>query len=347
MQVLDSKHATTGASRPAEASRPMNDAWIAHKFGGTSLADANCLRQVASILRARPERHQAIVVSAMRGVTDALLALALSASRGESGWSEALAGLRARHLDAARDLLGDDAPATEHWLDRQFAELGNLLHALSVLGAPGREALERIQGLGELYSAQLLSTYMQSLGEPTACMDAREVLVVRNGELGVTVDWAQSAFLLASWREQHPQPRVVITGFIARDEEGRATILGATAAIFPARYSRPCSTPTNCISGPMSTACCRPIRAWCPEAVPLASLSYHEAFELAYFGAKVIHPQTMTPALSRNLPVIIRNTFNPDIRRNPHHQRKRSVRTGEGPDAMPRACVAQRRRRRA
>ena len=198
MQVLDSKHATTGASPQAEVPRPMNDAWIAHKFGGTSLADASCLRQVASILRARPERHQAIVVSAMRGVTDALLALALSASRAESGWSEALAGLRTRHLDAARELLGDDAPATEQWLDRQFAELGNLLHALSVLGAPGREALERIQGLGELYSAQLLSTYMQSLGEPTACMDAREVLVVRNGELGVAVDWAQSAFLLAS-----------------------------------------------------------------------------------------------------------------------------------------------------
>ena len=313
MQVLDSNHATTGASRQPEVPRPMNDAWIAHKFGGTSLADANCLRQVASILRARPERHQAIVVSAMRGVTDALLALALSASRGESGWSESLAGLRARHLEAARDLLGDDAPATEHWLDRQFAELGNLLHALSVLGAPGREALERIQGLGELYSAQLLSTYMQSLGEPTACMDAREVLVVRNGELGVTVDWAQSAFLLASWREQHPQPRVVITGFIARDEEGRATILGRngsdfSGAIFAALFDADELHIWTDVDGVLSA-----VPRLVPEAVPLASLSYHEAFELAYFGAKVIHPQTMTPALSRNLPVIIRNTFHPEF----------------------------------
>jgi aspartokinase/homoserine dehydrogenase 1 len=311
MQVLDPENPTADPNRHASGLPPIADAWIAHKFGGTSLADAQCLRQVAALLRERPEAHQAIVVSAMRGVTDGLLALAQSAARGDVGWPQRHADLRERHLAATRDLLGEHAGATAAWLDQQFLELENLLKALSVLGTPGREALERIQGLGEVYSARILSDYLASIGEQVACMDARDVLLVHHGELGVTVDWAQSSQRLADWRLQHPQTRVVITGFIARDGDGRATILGRngsdfSGAIFAALFDASELHIWTDVDGVLSAD-----PRLVPEAVSLATLSYHEAFELAYFGAKVIHPQTMTPALSRNLPVIIRNTFNP------------------------------------
>jgi len=312
MQVLDNQQAIHPASG-ARAVPVTADAWIAHKFGGTSLADADCLRQVASLLRARPERHQAIVVSAMRGVTDALLALAISASRRETGWGDVFSSVRERHLRATRELLGARAQPTLDWFGRQFVELEAMLQALSVLGAPGREALERIQGLGEVYSAQLVAQYLQDIGEEVSCLDARDVLVIRHGELGVTVEWDATAQHLAAWREANPQRRVVITGFIARDGEGRATILGRngsdfSGAIFAALFGASELHIWTDVDGILSAD-----PRLVPEAVPLAALSYHEAFELAYFGAKVIHPQTLTPVLARSVPVIIRNTFNPDF----------------------------------
>ena len=221
--------------------------------------------------------------------------------------------MRERHLQAARELLGANASPTLDWITGQFAELGNMLHALSVLGAPGREALERIQGLGEVYSAQLLSAYLQAIGEQVACLDARDVLVVRHGDLGVVVDWQSSAEKLATWRLANPQPRIVITGFIASDDKGQATILGRngsdfSGAIFAALFEASEFHIWTDVDGVLSAD-----PRLVPEAVPLDALSYHEAFELAYFGAKVIHPQTLTPVLARNVPVIIRNTFNPEF----------------------------------
>jgi aspartokinase/homoserine dehydrogenase 1 len=312
MQVLDSDTAANHKNPDATAC-VAGEAWIAHKFGGTSLADAQCMRQVSVLLRARPETHQAIVVSAMRGVTDGLLALAMSASRRDAGWSDVLSAMRERHLLAARELLGENATPTLDWFAAQFTELGNMLHALSVLGAPGREALERIQGLGEVYSAQLLSAYLQAIGEQVACLDAREVLVVRHGDLGVVVDWPLSAQKLAAWRLANPQPRIVITGFVASDDKGQATILGRngsdfSGAIFAALFEASEFHIWTDVDGVLSAD-----PRLVPEAVPLATMSYHEAFELAYFGAKVIHPQTLTPVLARNVPVIIRNTFNPEF----------------------------------
>jgi aspartokinase/homoserine dehydrogenase 1 len=221
--------------------------------------------------------------------------------------------LRDRHLRVAAELPGADDPETRSWLQAQFLELGQLLHALSVLGSPGREALERIQGLGELYSARLLTAHLRANGDPVALLDAREVLRVSHGELGVSVDWRQSEQRLATWRQAHPQPRVVITGFIAGDEAGRATTLGRngsdfSGAIFAALFGASELQIWTDVDGVLSAD-----PRLVPEAVPLPSLSYREAFELAYFGAKVIHPQTLIPVYSRGLPVTIRYTFNPDF----------------------------------
>lgn len=284
---------------------------IVHKFGGTSVADAERYRHVAQLLRAREEAVQVTVVSAMKGVTDALIAVAGLAADDAPHWRDAWHALRARHRGAAVALLGEHAGLTVEWLDARFDHLAEVLGALAVIGELPVEVLDRVQGLGEVYSAQLLGQYLQSLGEECAVLDAREVLVVDRGELGVDVDWVQSAQRLARWREAHPSPRVVATGFVARDRRDRITTLGRngsdySGAIFAALFNADELHIWTDVDGVLS-ADPRVV----PEAVQLDALSYDEACELAYFGAKVVHPQTMSPAIERGLPIIIRNTFNP------------------------------------
>lgn len=288
---------------------------IVHKFGGTSLADAERYRHVAGLLLARDDGLQVTVVSAMRGVTDALIELARTAAADPApgdAWRESWHALRARHRGVAVALLGEHAGEAIDWLDHEFDRLAEILAALAVIGELPVEVLDRVQGMGEIYSARLLCGHLATRGADCVVLDARQVLVVDRGELGVDVDWAHSTEQLAQWRASHPQQRVVVTGFVARDRAGRITTLGRngsdySGAIFAALFDASELHIWTDVDGVLS-ADPRVV----PEAVQLGALSYDEACELAYFGAKVVHPQTMAPAIERGLPIIIRNTFQPD-----------------------------------
>ena len=295
-------------SHPIVASAPL----AAHKFGGSSLADADCFRRVGAILRAHAGTRQLVVVSAMRGTTDALIAVADAAVRGAAHWESDLQALRQRHCDTARALLDAGAATTLAWLEQGFARLASQLQALAVLGTPNREALDAIQGLGEVWSAHLLAACLADSGADCACLDAREVLVVSHGELGAIVDWQQSAARLAEWRARHAQAWLVVTGFVARLDDGRATVLGRNGSDFSAAiFATLCDADELTLWGDTDGVLSADPRL-VPDAIALPDLSYDEACELAYFGAKVIHPQTLTPVIARGLPVRIRNTFRPD-----------------------------------
>lgn len=297
---------------PAEsevAAKPA-DTVVAHKFGGSSVANAARYRHVAQLLGERDDPVQVTVVSAMKGVTDALIALA-DAAADDGNWPTQHAALHEKHRTAARDLLGNHATPTLTWLDAQFQELSAVLGALALLGPSGAAAKERVHGLGEVWSARLLADAMRDAGEDAISLDARDVLVVGRNDLGVAVDWETSAVRLAQWRERHPHKRIVVTGFVARDANGVATTLGRngsdfSGAIFAALFSACELHIWTDVDGVLS-ADPRVV----PDAVFLPRISYDEACELAYFGAKVIHPQTMAPAIARNLPILIRNSFNP------------------------------------
>ncbi len=295
------------SSQPAPLLPPCR----AHKFGGSSLADAERIRHVAGLLLADDAPRQLAVSSAMHGTTNALVALADAATAGGE-WRNALDALRQRHRDTARALL-EHPDAMLSQVDALCGELAELLQATSLLRQPGRAALERIHGMGELLSTALLHAHLVERGGDYALLDAREVLVVRHTDLGAVVDWEQSARNLADWRTRHPQARVNITGFVARNEHGLPTTLGRngsdySAAIFASLFEADELHIWSDVDGVLS-ADPRVV----PEAVPLAAMSYREACELAYFGAKVIHPQTMTPAIARGLPILMRNTFRPDF----------------------------------
>jgi bifunctional aspartokinase / homoserine dehydrogenase 1 len=309
MSPLATLSATLAAARHDDAGTSAHET-TAHKFGGSSLATAERCRAVATILLARDDSRQVTVVSAMQGVTDALIALASTAAQ-RGDWRTAWQTLRDRHAATARDLLDEPAVLLE-WLEAQYAHLADVLNALAVLGIPAREAVEAIQGLGEVWSAHLLRAHIESRGHACALLDARDVLVVAHGELGVAVDWEASAARLADWRSRHAHARIVVTGFVARTADGRATILGRngsdySGAIFAALFGAQELHIWTDVDGVLSAD-----PRLVPEAVALDALSYEEACELAYFGAKVIHPQTMLPAMALGLPIRIRNTFKPE-----------------------------------
>ncbi|MBL8244890.1 MAG: bifunctional aspartate kinase/homoserine dehydrogenase I [Rhodanobacteraceae bacterium] len=286
--------------------------WIAHKFGGSSVANAARYQTVARLMAARPDEAQVVVVSAMQGVTDTLIGLTRTAAA-KGDWSLQMAALKQRHLDTAAELLGHEAAAFATALDQSFADLAHLLRGVELLGTVPAEIEELVSGLGEVWSAQMLAAHFRAQGEGAVFLDAREVLRVTHTELNVAVEWLPSEKRIAEFRRLHPARRYVVTGFIARRlADERITTLGRngsdySASIFGALFDAAEIHIWTDVDGVLSAD---PRRV--PEAIVLDHVTYEEAFELAYFGAKVIHPQTMAPATAKGIPVFIRNTFNPE-----------------------------------
>ncbi len=281
-----------------------------HKFGGSSVADAALMRHITRLEALDADTPLCVVVSAMRGVTDALTALAESAARGED-WQPGWQALCRQHLQAAAELDPENRHQAADWFKAEFAALAEQLERLAAAPAPlSPQALAAVQGLGEVWSSRLMQMAFGGEAAGWARLDAREVLHIEQDALGPAVNWAQSRARLAQWRARHPQPNVVITGFIGRDAEGRPATLGRngsdwSAAIFAVLFEADELTIWTDVDGVLSAD---PRLA--PDAFCLSAMSYAEACELAYFGAKVLHPKTMAPAMQAGLPIRIRNTFN-------------------------------------
>jgi len=287
---------------------PPSPACQVHKFGGSSLASAGHILGLRALIDdTAPIR--AIVVSAMMGTTNTLVALAETAQNGQE-WHADWQALRQRHLDAAAVIDPNGVHALAAAVEADFADLQADLQALG--GDDDAPILARIHGLGEVVSSRLAQAALSG-AEPGRWqrLNARDVLVVYAGEMGVEVDWDASRVALAAWRAQHPGAQTVITGFIARDRKGRDTTLGRngsdySAAIFASLFAADELTIWTDVDGVLSAD-----PRLVPDAVVLPALSYLEACELAYFGAKVLHPQTMSPVQDAGIPLRIRNTLNP------------------------------------
>jgi aspartokinase/homoserine dehydrogenase 1 len=289
--------------------------WKIHKFGGSSVADADCFRRVGDIIASLPDERLGVVVSAMRGVTDRLLHLVSLALRGDQAYLQELHETGKRYADATRELVAGDACVA--LLDCWSGDARHIEDILKVAtlarSAPQRTA-DVVAGYGEIWSARLLAAYLgQRLdaGRAGTWVDARRIVTVRHGELGPAVQWEVSRKKWQTVLDEGVTNIVVITGFIASDENGLQTTLGRngsdfSASIFAALTSAAELTIWTDVDGVMSAD---PNRV--PEAKVIDSLSYNEAMELAYFGAKVIHPQTLGPAVDCDIPVLIRNTFEP------------------------------------
>jgi len=299
-----------------QGARAVVEAWKVHKFGGSSVADAACMQRVARIIEDDLAPRKAVVLSACRGVTDALLGLIAMAERQDPALDDRIQELRQRHVGIARELLaGELCDEFIVELDRDCRDIGGILQTVRLVRSASTTMRDLIAGYGEIWSTRIFERLLRSRGQSTGqvlWVDARRVLLVEWGPLGPGVRWDQSR---ANLREQVPSDFVgtaVITGFIATDTHGLQTTLGRNGSDFSAS-----------IFGSLFAA--REIVIWTdvdgvlsadprlvPEAQVIDTLSYNEAMELAYFGAKVIHPQTMAPAVQERIPIWIKNTFAPD-----------------------------------
>ena len=295
--------------------------WTVHKFGGSSLADAECFRRVAGIIsqRAPEAAGQAVVVSAVGGFTDALLAMVNEAASGSDAWRQQIVTLKERYTRLAGALIdADSLSGVCTAFEQDCHSINDVLQAVTLVRAASHRSRDLISGFGELWSARLLTRFLGDQYCPPLSrvqfVDARRVITVRHGEMGPQVLWDQTRARLAEAVGGDFEGTLVITGFIAADEEGLQTTLGRngsdfSASIFGALLE---STEINIwtdVAGVMSGD---PRRV--PDARVIRSMSYSEAMELAYFGARVIHPQTMAPAVEREIPIHIRSTFDPDDR---------------------------------
>lgn len=287
--------------------------WVVHKFGGSSLADADAIRYVAGLLQGLPETRQAIVVSAMQGTTDALIevAQAAAAGTGHAGpdWMQRFEALRKRHLDCAEALQLDNGLRAA--LEQSFAELKHMLEGLALLGSLPDEVLDLVSGLGEQWSARMLAGVFQREGRAGDFLDAREVIRIERGELGPVPLFKESRQALARQQVEGSE-RIIMTGFSCREASGRVTTLGRngsdfSATILAALLDAGAVHIWTDVEGVLSAD---PGRV--PQAQVVERLSYREAFELAYYGARVLHPQTLAPLLEREIPVRIRSTRRPE-----------------------------------
>jgi aspartokinase/homoserine dehydrogenase 1 len=291
----------------------VNKRWNIHKFGGSSLADSDCFRRVADIILQADDARMGVVVSAMGGMTDALIELAILAERNDSGFEAALHAIGERYSEAANTLLQGQAlvETLDAW-SNDAVDVISVLKAIALVKSAPQRSRDIVAGFGEIWSARLLAAYLGQEAPERAgtWIDARNVVTVRETELGPTVLWEESQSKMDRVLSSDFEGIVVITGFIASDEAGLQTTLGRngsdySAAIFAALTKASELSIWTDVDGVMSAD---PNRV--PEAQVIDRLTYSEAMELAYFGAKVIHPQTLGPAVDNDIPVTIRNSRN-------------------------------------
>jgi aspartate kinase len=274
------------------------------KFGGTSVGDAARIKDVISIVRGRLLRRPVVVVSAQGGVTNELIALAQAAAKGETS----AAAVRARF-----DRLLSDLGLAADLIEEELDELDALVKGVTLVGDLTPRSLDRMMSFGERCSARIVAAAMTKAGIPAAAHMAYDVGLVTDSTYGsAAVDpatWTDIPRVLA--------PRLangetaVVTGFIAKDRDGFITTLGRggsdySAAIFGAALAAEEIEIWTDVDGVMSAD---------PRIVPAAKsldrMSFSEAAELAYYGAKVIHPATIQPAVAKDIPIRVLNTFRP------------------------------------
>jgi len=289
---------------------------ITMKFGGTSVGSAERMERVAKIVAEHTQRAEVVVVvSAMSGVTDMLIRAAIEASHGDrEHWKSVRRELARRHREVADQLLSASEQAVVlPRLAQQVEDFENLCSGFSLVREVTPRAMDALSSLGEVMSATLLAAILRSLAVQAEAVDATELIVTDNN-FGNASPLFEETFTktrqrLAPLRRQGIVP--VVTGFRGATSEGVCTTLGRggsdySATIVGAALDADEVWIWTDVDGVM-TADPRLV----PEARIIPEVSYREAIELSFFGAKVLHPKTIQPVMRKGIPVLIKNSFNP------------------------------------
>ena len=322
----------------------MTNAWEVHKFGGASLATPELYRTVGDLLirESQGRGNGAIptmaIVSAMGGMTDKLVTVVDSALEDFEQAKRNLYDTVERQVSTLRELAPPEiTDEIEARIRRDAEDILSVVQSLRMIQTVPAVTMEVVTGFGEIWSAQTLHAYLATKGIPCDWIDAREILVVKGadgglGEKGaastggVTPLWGETSSRMAAWWTNRgaekgfleldyttQAPIVVVTGFVATSATGVPTTLKRSgsdysATIFGKLLASSRVTMWKNTDG-VYTADPRRV----PDAFSIKSLKYDEAMELAYFGAQVLHPSAMIPCIENNIPVYVRNIFNPEF----------------------------------
>ena len=289
------------------------------KFGGSSLANPARIRQVATILLHAPRRRRIVaVVSAFQGVTNKLLEMAALAASGDPQYITRFTELSDLHVSVLSELHVGRPPAREARAVRDMLEeLRDAVHGIALLRHASPQSLDLTASFGERLSARIVSSYIRRR-HPSVPVDARELLVTDDQFTRASVQFEKSnpAIATSFGRLFRAKPGVipVVTGFIGSTEDGRTTTIGRngsdySAAIFGAALDASVIEIWTDVDGILS-ADPRSVGS----AFVVSHMSYEEAMELSYFGAKVLHAATIAPAVRKRIPIVIKNTLRPDAR---------------------------------
>jgi aspartate kinase len=287
------------------------------KFGGTSVGDVLRLQEVVAIVKKFENEQPVIVASAMGGLTNVLLDTAQKAVERKSGEVKtAVAAIRERHAQIANTMIQDSSRCEALIKEQQQSidELTNLYHGVSLLRELSPRSLDAIASFGEIMSCRQIAAIFEENGIKSCFVDARTIIRTDDnfGEAAVDFSYSNGKINETITSLVHNGFVPVVTGFIASTEDGITTTIGRSGSDYTgsivgsAVNSREIWIWTD-VDGVM-TADPRYVKG----AKVLPEISYREAAEMSYFGAKVIHPKTMVPAIVKNIPIRIKNTFNPE-----------------------------------
>jgi aspartate kinase len=276
---------------------------IVMKFGGSSVAGAEKISRVAGIVRGRLAAKPVLVVSAFRGTTDDLLALAHDALKDDRSKVDAI---KKRHQDAALELGVPFAP-----LEPLFDELTALARGISLIRELTPRTLDRVASFGERFSARLVAAALTKNGIPARAVDAPDAGLLTDERFGGAAPLPEAdAALRVSFANVKELP--VVTGFIGRTRDGEITTLGRNGSDYSATILGAALGASEIQIWSDTDGIMTADPRLVPGAKPLGSLSFAEACELAYYGGKVLHPHTLVPAMAKDIPVRVLNTFKPD-----------------------------------
>src|SRR5258706_1891580 len=288
---------------------------IVMKFGGTSVEDARAIERVAAIVKGRLQQKPVVVVSAMAKVTDTVLMMAPAAGAGERKTALKLCrSLQERHYNTASELLGT-ALFTDFQSDlgADFEGLDELLRGISAVGELTPRTTDHVAAFGEMLSSQIVAAAFSAHGMKGVHVDSRDVLVTDNNYMEAAPQQEETSERLQS----RVKPLLdagqvpVMGGFIGANRAGITTTIGRggsdfSAAIVGAGLGAERIEIWTDVDGILTTD-----PRICPDARRIKVISFDEAAELAYFGAKVLHPATVLPAIQKNIPVYVLNSLNP------------------------------------
>ncbi len=284
------------------------------KFGGTSVANATNIKLVLEIARKASTIDKiVVVVSAFSGVTDLLLLAANNASDKDENYKKIVAKIQEKHTDAIDILIvNQDRSAVLSLMQNHITHLQTLLDGCFLLGELSDRTSDTIVSFGEILSSTIIAKAMQNVSENACFKDSRDLIKTNNQFGKAVVDFALTNQLIDAYFKESNASITVMPGFIASSTDGNNTTLGRggsdyTAAIIAGALKVSQLEIWTDVSG-MFTSNPKIVK----QAQPIEKISYQEAMELSHFGAKVLYPPTIQPVLSLNIPILIKNTFEPE-----------------------------------